>query len=65
MSHHVGMHKCSNPECKNEFRAHEWGTKRAQREGWFLQKNNDKWCPDHLPEWVAEWRAKNGFKNGN
>ncbi|WP_157533939.1 MULTISPECIES: hypothetical protein [Microbacterium] len=28
---------------------------------WFFQRNGAAFCPDHLPEWVPEWRARRGF----
>lgn len=64
--HEVGMSKCSHEGCENEFKAHAWGAIKASSKGWFLQKNGDKWCPDHTPEWLAAWRAKQGgADNGN
>lgn len=53
---------CSKENCPKTYIPDEWGTKRANREGWFLQRNGDAWCPDHNPEWVAEWRAKQAAK---
>ena len=50
--------KCSGPGCPKTYTPHEWGSKAAQRAGWFLQRNGDAWCPDHHPEWVAAWRAR-------
>jgi hypothetical protein len=49
---------CSNPSCGKNFKVSHWDTKKAQRDGWFLQKDGSKWCPQHIPSWVAEWRAK-------
>lgn len=49
---------CDGPDCANSFKLTHWDSKRAQTDGWFLQKNGDVWCPEHVPEWVAEWRAK-------
>jgi hypothetical protein len=49
---------CSNPTCGNNFKISHWDNKRAQREGWFLQKNGDSWCPEHTPEWLDAWREK-------
>lgn len=53
---------CSKPGCDATFKDHHWGAKKAQADGWFLQKNDDKWCPEHNPPWVAEWRAKQARK---
>lgn len=50
--------KCSKEECSKTFTPHLWGTREAQRAGWFLQRNGDAWCPEHNPDWVAAWRAK-------
>lgn len=49
---------CSYEGCTETYKDHEWGHKKAQREGWFLQMNGDSWCPDHNPPWVKEWRNK-------
>lgn len=27
-------------------------------DGWFHKKDGDSWCPEHIPAWVAAWRAK-------
>jgi hypothetical protein len=54
--------KCSKEECQKSYIRDHWGTKQANREGWFLQRNGDAWCPDHNPDWVAEWRAKRAEK---
>jgi hypothetical protein len=37
---------------------HKHGTIDAHQRGWFLQRNGDAWCPDHIPDWVVEWRSK-------
>lgn len=29
-----------------------------------MQRNGLAWCPDHNPDWVAEWRAKKKAKEG-
>lgn len=47
---------CSEPNCDNKFKNHAWGQIKA--DDWFHQKNGDHWCPEHIPEWVEEWRAK-------
>lgn len=49
---------CSEPECPATYANHEWGAKKAQRDGWFLQKGGTSWCPEHVPAWVAEWRQR-------
>jgi hypothetical protein len=54
----VQPHKCAKEECTKTYMDHHWGTKEAQREGWFMQRNGDSWCPDHVPDWVEAWREK-------
>jgi hypothetical protein len=50
--------KCAHESCTATFEAHRWGKTRAQSSGWFLQRDNvTAWCPEHIPEWVATWRA--------
>jgi len=39
-------------------RVGKWNIMKAEREGWFFQKDGTCWCPKHVPEWVEEWRAK-------
>jgi hypothetical protein len=58
-----GTKFCAHSGCGDKYYPHEWGTKEAQRKGWFLQRNGVAWCPDHNPDWVAEWRVKNKKKN--
>lgn len=54
------MHECSYPGCKVTAPSHKWGTIKAWNEGWFFSKDGSgKWCPSHLPSWVAKWRARN------
>lgn len=57
MNHTTPPKGCSGPGCPETYIPHEWGTKAAQRAGWFMQRNGDSWCPAHIPEWVAGWRA--------
>lgn len=48
---------CGEPNCDNHIKNHLWG--RIKAEGWFFTRTRDEaWCPDHLPEWVIEWRGK-------
>lgn len=57
---------CDRPGCGRSIKSHQWGGRNAANKGedWFMQKalpNGEPgpaWCPDHHPEWVAEWRAK-------
>lgn len=53
---------CVIPGCSNEYKSHEWGKKKAQRDGWFFSKESGAYCPDHLPGWVPAWRARNASK---
>ncbi|AOZ64930.1 hypothetical protein SEA_OLYMPICHELADO_65 [Streptomyces phage OlympicHelado] len=62
-AYRVSGHRfCSNAECPKSFPNHKHGTIGAHQDGWFLQRNGDAWCPDHIPDWVAEWRAKKNKK---
>lgn len=45
---------CSHPSCQNTIPAHAWGRIKSD---WFFQKNGEKFCPQHTPEWVEQWRA--------
>jgi hypothetical protein len=49
---------CAFEGCEAHHRTDHWPTKRAQAEGWFIQRNGDHWCPAHVPSWVTEWRAR-------
>src|SRR5215211_5237697 len=52
---------CSSEGCENKFRdSGRWSHIKAVDAGWFIQKDGTKWCPDHIPEWVEEWRKKKG-----
>lgn len=50
--------QCASVGCDNSFMPHAWGAIKSHDKGWFHQKNGDSWCPDHTPEWVAEWRQR-------
>ena len=54
MSHQSPDVQCSQGGCEQSVKGHAWGKIKA--EGWFFQMNGDSWCPEHHPEWVAEWR---------
>lgn len=47
---------CSVEGCENRFADHMWG--KIKLKGWFIMKDGTAYCPDHIPEWVEEWRAK-------
>lgn len=44
------------PKGENAERASKWDQIRAHDVGWFFFKSGDIYCPDHVPEWVQEWR---------
>lgn len=50
--------QCAAEGCDRTFRDHQWGQTKAHNEGWFHQRDGRSWCPEHTPEWVAEWRAR-------
>lgn len=55
--------KCAHPGCPKVFRdRHQWDQNEAQKAGWFFQKNGDRWCPEHNPPWVVEWRLKKAME---
>jgi hypothetical protein len=58
--HEVKPKGCSEPGCTASYVPHKWGSINAYKAGWFLQKNGKDWCPDHIPEWVDEWRLRTG-----
>lgn len=39
-------------------RLSKWDIIKAGEAGWFFQKDETAYCPDHVPDWVPEWRAK-------
>lgn len=54
---------CAHEGCEaGGFKDHSRGRIRAHDAGWFIQKNGDAWCPEHTPEWVEAWRARQGRK---
>lgn len=52
----AGWVECAEPECTARYKNHRWG--RIKADDWFHQKDGTSWCPEHIPEWVEEWRAK-------
>ena len=52
----TGLVRCAEPGCEATVKDHAWGKIKA--DGWFFTKTGEAWCPDHNPEWVAEWRAR-------
>lgn len=61
----AGHDGCSHPGCTQAVLNHRWAHLRAQTDGWFFQRNNTAWCPDHVPDWVPAWRAKRDEENGS
>ena len=51
---------CSHPDgCLATVKiGSKWDHLRAHTEGWFFTKDGQRYCPDHHPAWVAEWRAR-------
>lgn len=49
---------CAIEGCTNRFADHVWGARNAQKAGWFCQKDGTNFCPNHIPDWVAEWRNR-------
>lgn len=52
------MMHCAEPGCTAAHKSDRWNNSKAQKLGWFIQRNGDHWCPDHIPEWVAQWREE-------
>lgn len=47
---------CAERGCAASVPDHYWGLVKA--EGWFFQRDGSAWCPQHIPPWVAGWRAR-------
>lgn len=48
---------CDGPDCTNDIPNHRWSKIKA--DDWFFSEQTGKaYCPDHIPEWVAGWRAR-------
>ena len=56
MSFDTGSSVCAHEGCEESIQNHKWA--RIKSGGWFQQFNGDVWCPNHIPEWVDEWRMK-------
>lgn len=50
---------CSHEVCAATIPGHAWGHIKS---GWFFQRDGTQYCPEHTPEWVAEWRARKNHK---
>lgn len=51
---------CSEPSCKAVITRNAWTLIKA--DDWFFQRNGDCWCPEHIPDWVPEWRMRQLMK---
>lgn len=47
---------CWATGCTNTHKKDRWNNSKAEKEGWFFQKYNIAWCPEHVPSWVEGWR---------
>lgn len=51
---------CARDDCFEEHLFDRWNAIRAVDAGWFMSRASDKvYCPEHVPDWVAGWRARN------
>lgn len=48
--------KCSEPSCRSSYKIDWHDMVEAHKQGWFMQRNGASWCPEHVPDWVQEWR---------
>lgn len=57
MPHEAALLHCSETDCAATIKDHYWSKVKS---GWFfsMQEPGKQWCPEHIPEWVAAWRAK-------
>lgn len=46
---------CSVEGCPNTIPNHYWSKVKSE---WFVQKDGQRFCPDHIPAWVEPWRKK-------
>lgn len=45
--------------CTASHPSGKWGTMAADKAGWFHSKAEEcAYCPEHVPDWVSGWRAK-------
>jgi len=55
------MHKCCVPGCTNETVANKWADIQS---AWFFMKDGSAYCPEHIPDWVADWRRNKELMKG-
>ena len=48
---------CAQPRCTQTVGGSKWDRIRASKAGWFFGLDGNAYCPEHVPNWVAEWRA--------
>lgn len=54
---------CVEPGCDEQIKDHRWGKTKAS--GWFFSRDNTQaFCPEHVPDWVAGWRARKSASKG-
>lgn len=52
---------CQHEGCMANHADHAWGHIKA--DGWFHSRDGTQaFCPQHLPDWVAGWRAQQAAK---
>ncbi|QIG58211.1 hypothetical protein SEA_SKOG_59 [Gordonia phage Skog] len=57
---------CAEEGCMASFKSHRHGQIQAHKNGWFHSRAEQvSWCPEHVPEWVAGWRAKKQREQGD
>lgn len=49
---------CNHPSCNKKFPNNKFTRIKAGDAGWFFQKDDVAWCPEHVPDWVGPWRAR-------
>ena len=61
--------RCEAPGCdaivepsRSTGRTGKWNFMKAEREGWFFQRDGTSWCPEHVPAWVPAWREQQRLK---
>jgi len=64
MDHETNSVHCAGDDCVESFENHRWGRIKAHDAGWFEQKDGIAWCPEHKPDWVDAWRAREAAKKG-
>lgn len=47
--------RCSEDGCPASVANNRWA--KIHSVGWFFMRDGSAYCPEHLPEWLAEWRA--------